>query len=177
MALLVIDSSTGGFESGFHQGGQTREHAILVKSLGISQLVVAINKMDASSFSKDRFDHVAQSLLPFLKQIGFKKDLVKFIPVSGFKGDNLLTPSPNFSAWYSGPTLVQALDLLDVPKRDTTKPFRMPIHDVYKGGMGGGLILDGRIESGSVQIGEAVCVKPGDEQGLIKSTFTFIAAC
>ncbi len=169
VALLVIDSTTGGFESGFNQGGQTREHAILVKSLGIAQLIVAVNKMDSSGFSQTRFDHVTQTLLPFLKQIGFKKDLVKFVPVSGFKGDNLLTPSPSLASWYSGPTLVEALDLFEVPKRDITKPFRMPIHDIYKSGMGGGLILDGRIESGAVQVGEAVCVKPGDEQGVIKS--------
>ena len=129
--------------------------------------------MDASGFSQPRFDHVSNTLLPFLKQIGFKKDSIKFVPVSGFKGDNLLTPSPGLCSWYTGPTLVEALDLFDVPKRDIKKPFRMPIHDIYKSGMGGGLILDGRIESGAIQVGEAVCIKPGDEQGVVKSTYFF----
>jgi translation elongation factor EF-1alpha len=164
----VIDASSGGFESGFHLGGQTREHAILVKSLGVSQLVVAINKMDMIGWSQSRFDHINDVLLPFLKQIGFKKDQVFFVPVSGFKGDNIIEQSENLENWYLGKTLLHYLDSLIVPKRDISKPFRMPINDVFKGGMGGGILVDGRIESGSIQVGDSVCVRPLNELGVVK---------
>jgi len=155
-------------------GGQTREHAILVKSLGVSQLIVAINKMDMISWSQSRFDHICQVLLPFLKQIGFKKDHVFFVPVSGFKGDNIVEPFENLVNWYTGNTLLLYLDNLEVPKRDISKPFRMPINDVFKGGMGGGILVDGRIESGSIQIGDSVCVRPVNELGVVKGILLFL---
>ena len=168
VALLVIDASTGGFESGFLQGGQTREHAVLAKSLGLSQLIVAINKMDSVSFSQPRFDWIKETLLPFLRQIGFRKEQVCFIPVSGFKGDNLVETSSGLEVWYTGPTLLKALDSLEIPKRDLSLPFRLPIHDLYKGGQSGGLIVDGRIEAGGIQVGDIVSVQPGQEVGTVK---------
>jgi elongation factor 1 alpha-like protein len=154
-------------------GGQTREHAILVKSLGVVQLIVAINKMDMAGWSQSRFDHICGTLLPFLKQIGFKKDQVFFVPVSGFKGDNIIEPSENMTSWYTDGTLLHYLDNLMVPKRDISKPFRMPINDVFKSGMGGGILLDGRIESGSIQIGDSVCVRPINELGIVKGNCIF----
>jgi elongation factor 1 alpha-like protein len=124
--------------------------------------------MDMIGWSQSRFDHIYEVLLPFLKQIGFKKDQVFFVPVSGFKGDNIVEPSENLENWYPGKTLLHYLDNLIVPKRDISKPFRMPINDVFKGGMGGGILVDGRIESGSIQVGDSVCVRPINELGIVK---------
>jgi small GTP-binding protein len=177
VALLVIDASTGGFESGFLQGGQTREHAVLAKSLGLSQLIVAINKMDSIQFSKPRFDWIIETLLPFLRQIGFRKEQVSFIPVSGFKGDNLVETSPLLEDWYTGPTLLKALDSLEIPKRDLSLPFRLPIHDLYKGRQSGGLIVDGRIEAGGIQVGDVVSVQPGQEVGTVKGISASLEGC
>ena len=168
VALLVVDASTGGFESGFNQGGQTREHAILVKSLGTSQLIVAVNKMDTVQWSPDRFFAIQASLSPFLKQIGFKKDQVFFVPVSGFKGENMTSTFDAIQSWYQGQPLVYYLDRLELPKRDISKPFRMPVNDVYKGGMGGGILIDGRVEAGAVQIGDSVLIRPINESALVK---------
>lgn len=136
--------------------------------MGVSQLIVGVNKMDMIGWSQDRFGHICEVLLPFLKQIGFKKDQIFFVPVSGFKGDNIIEPSENLYSWYSGKTLLHYLDGLVVPIRDISKPFRMPINDVFKSGMGGGILVDGRIESGAIQIGDAVCVRPINEFGVVK---------
>jgi elongation factor 1 alpha-like protein len=110
-AVLVVDASSGAFESGFQPGGQTKEHTLLARSLGVTQLVVAINKMDAVQWSQLRFDQIQQQLLPYLtKEVGFHRDRVSFIPCSGLSGGNLtvkLQDAP--TKWYTGLTLCQQL--------------------------------------------------------------------
>lgn len=110
VALLVVDATRGEFETGFDYGGQTREHALLVRSLGVSQLAVAINKLDTVSWSKERFNEITQKLKVFLKQAGFKENDVTFVPCSGLTGQNLIEkPTENeLLVWYDG------LCLLDV---------------------------------------------------------------
>lgn len=104
-AILVVDASIGAFEAGLEgegQGrGQTREHAQLVRSLGVEQLIVAINKLDAVDFSKERFDFIKSTLQPFLKQCGFKDGAVQWVPVSAADGQNLITATtePSLKAW------------------------------------------------------------------------------
>lgn len=104
-AILVVDASIGAFEAGLEgegQGrGQTREHAQLVRSLGVEQLIVAINKLDAVDFSKERFDSIKGTLQPFLKQCGFKDGSVQWVPVSAGEGLNLTTATtePALKAW------------------------------------------------------------------------------
>jgi len=108
VAILVVDATRGEFETGFEQGGQTREHGILVRSLGVSQICVAVNKLDNEKWSKDRFDEIVAKLKVFLKQIGFKDSDISYIPCSGLTGQNLAKPAtePELISWYQGPTLV-----------------------------------------------------------------------
>jgi elongation factor 1 alpha-like protein len=109
VAILVVNATTGEFEAGFEAGGQTREHALLVRSLGVSQLAVAVNKLDTVDWSKQRFDDVVGKLRHFLKSVGFRDSDVTYVPCSGFTGDNLISASTNL-IWHEGPTLLQAID-------------------------------------------------------------------
>ncbi len=125
-AILVVDASTGEFEAGFDAQGQTKEHAMLVRSLGVGQLIVAVNKMDMVNhisfsildscavqvgWSQQRYDEIAQKLSAFLVvQAGFKKQKILFVPCCGLSGDNLVKRQPTpASQWYQGPTLKQML--------------------------------------------------------------------
>lgn len=109
VAILVVDATRGEFESGFEQGGQTREHALLVRSLGVSQLCVAINKLDNENWNQERFNDIMSKLKFFLKQAGFKDSDVFYIPCSGLTGENLVKPASDraLMEWYNGPTLLQ----------------------------------------------------------------------
>ena len=95
VAILVVDSTPGGFEAGFEQGGQTREHVVLVRALGVQTLIVAVNKMENVGWCQKRYDHVSTELGVFLKSVGFKNNEIIFIPVSGLEGENLLEKSQN----------------------------------------------------------------------------------
>lgn len=110
-AILVVDATRGEFETGFEQGGQTREHALLVRSLGVSQICVAVNKLDNEHWGKHRFDEIVVKLKVFLKQAGFKDSDVSYIPCSGLTGENLVKPAtePELVEWYKGPTLLQVV--------------------------------------------------------------------
>lgn len=111
VALLVVDATRGEFETGFDFGGQTREHALLVRSLGVTQLAVAINKLDTVSWSQDRFSEIEKKLRAFLKQAGFKDSDVTFVPCSGLTGQNLASkPTENeLVTWYNEPTLLDVI--------------------------------------------------------------------
>ncbi|XP_025837012.1 HBS1-like protein [Agrilus planipennis] len=111
VAVLVVDATRGEFETGFDYGGQTREHALLVRSLGVSQLAVAINKLDTVNWSKERFDEIIQKLKVFLKQAGFKDNDVAFVPCSGLTGQNLVVKptQKELIEWYQGPTLIEVI--------------------------------------------------------------------
>ena len=166
VALLVVDSSPGEFESGFDLGGQTREHALLCRSLGVQQVAVVINKLDGIQWSQSRYDEISSKLIVFLQQAGFKKPKIAFIPCSGLMGENILErKSPELSAWYSGPTLVEHIDQFELPSRAIDRPFRMSITDIFKGGVGAGgssgaITVGGRIEQGAVQVGDPVMAMP-----------------
>ncbi|KAJ8522995.1 hypothetical protein ONZ45_g508 [Pleurotus djamor] len=170
-ALLVVDASTGEFEAGFDRGGQTREHLLLVRSLGVSQVVVAVNKLDMVQWDKDRYDTICGFLRPFLVQSGFQPSKTKFAPVGAMQGVNLVSlDGPDakiLKAWYKGPTLVDLLDKLEPPLRDITAPLRIPVSNVFKG-TGASTGLSGRIIAGVVQVGERLQILPGDETGIVK---------
>ncbi|GBB92546.1 hypothetical protein RclHR1_20200002 [Rhizophagus clarus] len=172
VAILVIDSTIGEFEAGFESNGQTKEHSLLIRSLGVQQLVVAINKLDVVGWSQDRFNEIITKLNPFLNQAGFKKDKVIYIPCSGLTGENLLKRSQNILEWYSGPTLFQQIDKFEPPTRLLDKPFRLSVSDFFKGGIGssgmGGITVAGKIEAGTIQVGDNVLVIPGGEKGVVK---------
>ncbi|KAG9302906.1 hypothetical protein G9A89_022322 [Geosiphon pyriformis] len=171
VAILVVDATTGEFEAGFEANGQTKEHALLVRSLGVQQLVVAINKLDVVKWSKERFQEIETKLNGFLTQVGFKRDKVAFIPCSGMTGENLLIRSTTNLTWYTGPTMIQQIDVFEPPPRLLERPFRLAITDFFKGGIGnsGGVSVAGRIEAGTIQIGEQMMVVPGGEYGIVKA--------
>lgn len=102
-------------------------------TLGVKQLIVAVNKMDADTvkFSEDRYNEIKDQMGLYLKKIGFNPAKVQFVPVSGWTGENLIRKQENMP-WYNGPCLIEAIDLLEIPRRPTEKPLRVPINDVYK---------------------------------------------
>lgn len=167
VALLVVDATRGEFETGFDSGGQTREHALLLRSLGVSQLAVVVNKLDTVDWSKDRFNEIVDKMSVFLKQVGFK-DNVTFVPCSGLSGENIVTKSkePLFN-WYKGPTLVNVIDNFKCPERPINKPFRFSVNDIFKG-TGSGFCVSGHVETGMVSLGDKVLVLPRNEIAIVK---------
>jgi len=168
-AVLVIASPTGEFEAGIAKTGQTREHALLAFTLGVRQMIVAINKMDekTTNYSKARYDEIVKETSSFVKKIGYNPEKIAFVPISGFNGDNMLEKSPNMS-WYNGPTLLEALDAIVEPKRPSDKPLRVPLQDVYKIG-GIGTVPVGRVETGVLKPNMVVQFAPGNAQTEVKS--------
>ncbi|KAL6517116.1 Elongation factor 1-alpha [Orobanche hederae] len=156
-AVLIIDSTTGGFEAGISKDGQTREHALLAFTLGVKQMICCCNKdfgewkrgypsswttdvfiqdcssiMDATTpkYSKSRYDEIVKEVSSYLKKVGYNPDKIHFVPISGFEGDNMIERSTNLD-WYKGPTLLDALDMIQEPKRPSDKPLRLPLQDVF----------------------------------------------
>ena len=168
VAILVVNSTRGEFEAGFEAGGQTREHALLVRSLGVTQIVVAVNKLDTVDWSKDRFDDICARLRGFLKTVGFRDSDVTYVPCSGFTGDNLREKSDNLGWHVDGPTLLEAIDAFRPPERLIQKPFRMSVSDIFKA-QSSGFACAGRIESGYVQKDDKVLIMPLTEVATVKS--------
>jgi len=168
-AVLVIDSSQGGFEAGISKDGQTREHALLAFTLGVKQLIVACNKMDDNTvkYAKDRYEEIKSEVSNYLKKVGYKPMKIPFVPISGWVGDNMIERSTNMS-WYKGPFLLEALDALMPPKRPTDKPLRLPLQDVYKIG-GIGTVPVGRVETGVIKPGMMITFAPSGLTTEVKS--------
>ncbi|XP_014290235.1 protein HBS1 [Halyomorpha halys] len=170
VSLLVVDSTRGEFETGFESGGQTREHALLVRSLGVSQICVVVNKLDTVSWSEERFLEIQNKLGAFLKQAGFKERDISFVPCSGLSGENLTEKSklPELNKWYKGPCLLEVVDKFHCPERPVSKPLRLLVNDIFKA-TGSGFCISGRIETGIIQVGDKVLVQPQNESALIKA--------
>jgi len=171
-ALLVVSARKGEFEAGMSPEGQTREHAILAKTMGINQLIVAVNKMDATEppWSQKRYEQIKTILGKFLKSLGYDISKIPFIPVSAWTGDNLIERSPNMP-WYDGPTLVEALDMLEPPPKPVDKPLRIPIQDVYAIS-GVGTVPVGRVETGVLKVGDRIVFMPPAKVGEVRSIET-----
>uniref|UniRef100_A0A1A8MI88 HBS1-like protein n=2 Tax=Nothobranchius TaxID=28779 RepID=A0A1A8MI88_9TELE len=169
VAVLVVDASRGEFEAGFEAGGQTREHALLVRSLGVTQLAVAVNKMDQVNWQQERFQEITSKLGHFLKQAGFKESDVFYIPTSGLSGENLITRSSasQLTSWYSGPSLLEQIDAFKAPQRSVDKPFRLCVSDVFKD-QGSGFCVTGKIEAGYIQTGDRILAMPPNETCTVK---------
>lgn len=172
VGVLVISARKGEFETGFEKGGQTREHALLARTLGIDHLIVVINKMDDPTveWSMERYEECVTKLKPYLKQVGYTiKTEVKFIPISALSGDNVLKEvDPSVCPWWrekytSGAhntttsTLISTLDSLKMKNRDPTAPLRMPCLDRY---LERGCIVLGKVESGIITVGDEICIAP-----------------
>jgi len=167
-AVLVIDASTGSFESGLR--GQTKEHALLVRSMGVQRIIIAVNKLDTVNWSKDRFDEIYHQISAFLTTAGFQEKNITFIPCSGLQGDNIVRKSTEASAsWYTGPTLVEELESSEPIIRALNKPLRLTIGDIFRGGVQNPLSVSGRIEAGSLQTGDALLAQPSYQKCFIKA--------
>jgi elongation factor 1-alpha len=160
VAVLVVAAGKGEFEAGIDNNGQTREHALLAFTLGVKQMIVAVNKMDSDSvnWSEERFKEIVDATTQFLKRIGWKTEVIPFVPLSGWTGDNMLESSSNMP-WYKGPTLLGALDAVEEPERPSSLPLRIPLQDVYKIG-GIGTVPVGRVETGVIKPGMVVTFAP-----------------
>jgi len=161
IGVLVISARKGEFETGYEKGGQTREHVLLAKTLGVAKLVVVINKMDEPTvkWSKERYNEIEAKMIPFLKSSGYnvKKD-VQFLPISGLLGANMKTRmDKSHCSWWDGPCLFEILDKIEVPLRDPKGPVRVPIIDKYKDM---GTAVMGKIESGTIREGDSLLVMP-----------------
>ncbi|XP_021834777.1 HBS1-like protein isoform X2 [Prunus avium] len=179
-AILLIDASVGAFEAGVDGSkGQTKEHAQLIRSFGVDQIIVAVNKMDIVEYSKDRFDLIKQRLGTFLRSCGFKDSLVSWIPLSAMENQNLVAaPSDaRFSSWYHGPYLLDAIDSLQPPTREFSKPLLMPICDVIKSSSQGQVSACGKLEAGALRSGFKVLVMPSGELGTVRSLERDSQAC
>lgn len=170
-AIMVVNSTRGEFESGYDAGGQTREHGLLVRSLGVQQIIVAVNKLDTVNWEQRRYDEIVKKMYIFLKQIGYKESDISFVPCSGLLGENLTSGSapPELVSWYGadGLSLLQRVDELQPPERAVDKPLRLCISDVFKG-MGSGICVAGKIEAGSATGGDRALVMPACQTAIIK---------
>ncbi len=146
---------------------QTKEHVFLSRTLGINQLIVALNKMDEVNYDKARYDQVKADLGNLLKMVGYKPDDIPFIPTSAFVGDNLAKPSDK-TKWYTGPTLLAALDMLKEPEKPVGLPLRIPVQDSYTIS-GIGTVPVGRVETGRMKPGDKVIFMPAKAVGEVKS--------
>lgn len=173
MALLVVDSITGEFEAGFNMDGQTKEHTLLAKNLGIDKICVAVNKMDKENWSEHRFEDIKAQLLQFLTgdEVGFLAENVSFVPISGLTGVNVVKNDNSTSAlsWYKGPTLVECLESIEIPGlRATTAQeleesgFALAIDDIYDV-TSSDFKIKGKISLGLIQLGQTVAVHPTED--------------
>jgi len=146
---------------------QTREHAYLAKVLGINQLIVGINKMDAANYDRVKYEDVKASIMNLLKTVGYDTSKILAVPYSALAGDNVAKKSDKMP-WYNGPTLLEALDTFQVPPKPVDKPLRLPIQDVYSIS-GFGTVPVGRVETGVMKPGDQIIIMPSGIKTDVKS--------
>jgi elongation factor 1-alpha len=185
VGLLLVPAEKGGFESAIAKAdpklgveeGQTRQHARLLYLLGVEQIIVGVNKMDACGWAEDRFEEIKAEFVKMLQLIGFKPKKVPFIPYSGFNGDNLVAgtdKAPWYKGWsaninpkkvMTGFTLLEALNNYIVPpKRLPDAPLRLPVSNIYNI-KGVGQIVCGTIEQGTLRPGDVIGIAPSGLSG------------
>ncbi|KAF8558773.1 hypothetical protein OG21DRAFT_1432380 [Imleria badia] len=171
VAVLVISARKGEFETGFERGGQTREHVMLVKTVGVSKVVVVINKMDdpTVNWEQARYNEIKDKLVPFIKSAGFNPKDITFIPISAYTGSNLKEPlSPSTCPWWNGSTFLDHLDHMPMVDRKINAPLMMPISEKYKDM---GAIAVGKIESGHMRKGDPLVLMPNKANVEIASIY------
>jgi len=159
-AVLVVDAKDGIM-------AQTKEHVFLSRTLGVTQLIIAINKMDRVNYDQKRYEELKKELLALLGLVGYTKDHVIFIPVSALDGVNI-TKKSDKETWFDGPTLLEALDLMKVPDKPVNLPLRIPVQDVYTI-TGVGTVPVGRVETGKMKKGDTVIFNPPAVKGEVKT--------
>ncbi|MCG2871028.1 MAG: translation elongation factor EF-1 subunit alpha [Sulfolobales archaeon] len=171
-AILAVSAKKGEFEAGMSPEGQTREHLILAKTMGIDQIIVAVTKMDLTEppYDEKRYKEIVDTLTKFMKSFGFKMDKVKFVPVVSPTGENITRKSENMK-WYTGSTLEEYLDALEMPPKPVDKPLRIPIQEVYSIS-GVGVVPVGRVETGVLKVGDKVVFMPVGKVAEVRSIET-----
>jgi elongation factor 1-alpha len=159
-AVLVVAAPDGVM-------AQTKEHVFLSRTLGINQLIVAVNKMDAAEYSQERYEQVKKDVSQLLGMVGFKAADIPFVPTSAFEGDNITKSSEN-TPWYTGPSLLECLNDLKLPEKPDTLPLRIPVQDAYTIS-GIGTVPVGRVETGIMKKGDNVIFNPSGVSGEVKS--------
>ena len=180
VAVLIVPADQGGFEAGIAKDGQTREHALLALTLGVKQMIVAVNKMDDSmvAYKDGRYNEIKEEMLRILTNIGWQCDdgQIPFVPISGWAGDNMVEASTNMP-WFKGNewhgkkklmTLLNHLDAINPPERPHALALRLPLQDVYKIG-GIGTVPVGRVETGIIKPGMNVTFAPTMKTTEVKS--------
>jgi len=138
---------------------QTKEHLWLLRTMGVQQIAVNVNKMDSVQYKEEAYTKIKTEMSALLKTVGINPEKVTFLAISAFVGDNIVKKSDKMP-WYKGPTLMEQLDLFEPPKKPTTLPLRMPLQDVYEI-TGIGTVPVGKIETGIMKIGQKVIILPG----------------
>ena len=169
VAVLLVAAAPGEYEAGISKGGQTREHILLAHTLGVKQMIVCVNKMDATNppYCEERFTDIQREVQDIAKTVGFVLANLQFVALCGFQGENLHERSSNMP-WYKGATLLESLDKVTPPLRLDNKPLRIPIHDVYNIS-GVGTVVVGRVESGVIITQQDIAICPGKLTATVKS--------
>lgn len=171
VAVLVIAAVTGEFEAGFTGGGQTKEHIMLARGLGVTQIIVAVNKLDVEGWKEERYQEIQTQVKEFLLKQQFKPKRIRFVPISGLTGENVkarttsssgstssTSSSNELSKWYQGPTLLEAINDFFPANRQIDKPLRFIVTDVFAEGKG--IVARGRVIQGFVEVGDSLVVLP-----------------
>lgn len=176
VAVLSVDCGTDAFESGFNLDGQTKEHALLARSLGIKHIIVAMNKMDTVGWYEGRFLDIKSELLVFFEEIGFESENISYVPCSGLTGEGIFkTPYPIGQTWYKGPNLVQELEITAAKyskisgEEDIKEPFIFNILDVTPTSKNTSAVISGKVEAGSIQPGETITIFPSEQSCVVDS--------
>ncbi|QLG74067.1 hypothetical protein HG535_0F05790 [Zygotorulaspora mrakii] len=174
IALLCVDCGTDAFESGFNLDGQTKEHTILARSMGVNRIVVAMNKMDTVEWYYGRFDQIKNELSTFFKDVGFKEDQIDWVPCSGLSGEGVYKIAyPENASWYKGPTLIEKLEYVaqhisnSYHNEVIGSPFLFSILEAIPTNKNEEAIISGRVESGSIQPGETITIYPSEQSAVV----------
>lgn len=156
-ALLMVDAKEGVQE-------QSRRHGYILSLLGIQKVYVVVNKMDLVDYSEERFNEIQKEFNEFLNNLNVYPQ--KYIPVAAYYGDNIIEPSKNMP-WYKGQSILQSMDVIEKDKGLEEKALRFPIQDVYK--FDHRRIIAGRIESGTLKVGDEIYIYPSGKMTRVKS--------
>ncbi|MEM3342089.1 MAG: translation elongation factor EF-1 subunit alpha [Thermoplasmata archaeon] len=160
-AAIVVVGAAEGVQA------QTKEHVFLSRTLGVKQLIIGINKMDAVNYDEKKYNEIKESMSKLLGSVGFKAAEIPFVPYSAYKGENIKTKSDKMP-WYKGPTLLEALNNLKPPEQPINLPLRLPVQDVYSI-TGIGTVPVGRVETGVMKPGDKIIFQPANKTGEVKS--------
>ncbi|EFD92299.1 MAG: elongation factor 1-alpha [Candidatus Parvarchaeum acidophilus ARMAN-5] len=159
-AVLIVDAKEGVMQ-------QTREHVYLARVFGVKNLIIAMNKMDLLNYDEAKYKEVKDSIMKVVKISYQNAESLNYIPISSKNGENLKVKSEKMP-WYTGLTLLEALNALPLPERSTELPLRIPIEDVYSI-QGVGTVPVGKVVSGVMKPGDKIIFEPSHVTADVKS--------